>query len=286
LPEFSQSINQLQKRYEQKRAFITGASSGLGLAFATALGQNGWKIGLADLDESGLIKAAAIIEQAGGEAAIYNFDVSDSKKFKNAVQNFCKIYGGIDIGINSAGIGCGGAIDEMSIEDFKRVIDINLMGTVHGCHCFVPLMKWQKGGHILNIASAAAFTCVPGMSAYSSSKAAVVALSETLRAELDDHNVFVTVLMPTYVRTNIGLASIGTDLYNRRAQALVNQAKLEPDQVARLTLEAMADQALYVVLAEEARFLWRYKRWFPQKFWRFIKREAEKRLAVIDQNLG
>lgn len=286
MPE-SSALTKLSERYVSKRVFITGAASGLGLAFAMEFARaGGWKIGLSDIDEKGLLAAAEQIEKAGGETSIYVFDVADSKKFKNAVINFCKKYGGIDIGINSAGIGCGGAIDEISVEDFKKVIDINLMGTVYGCHCFVPVMKAQKAGHILNIASSASFSCVPGMSAYSSSKAGVVALSETLRGELDEHNLFVTILMPAYVRTNIGVSSIGSDLYNRRAQVLVKESNLEAVDVAKETLKSMAAGALYVVLPEQARFLWRYKRWFPQKFWRFIKNEAEKRLAVIDQNLS
>ncbi len=283
LPESTEQY--FSRRYPAKRAFITGAASGLGLSFVKILAADGWKIGLGDIDEARLIAAAEAVATAGGEATIYTFDVSDSKKFRNAVQNFCKKYGGIDIAVNSAGIGCGGPIDEVSIETFKKVIDINLMGTVNGCHCFVPVMKAQKSGHILNIASAAAFASVPNMSAYNTSKAGVLALSETLRGELQDHNLLVTVLMTTYVRTNVGLSSLGPELYNRRAQELVKQAQLEPDYVARAALEQMAAGALYVVLPDQARFLWRFKRFFPQKFWRFIADEAQRRLLKIDQSL-
>ncbi len=279
------NLQYFSRRYPAKRAFITGAASGLGLAFARLLASDGWKLGLADIDEGSLLAAAEAIGTAGVEATVYTFDVSDSKKFRNAVQNFCKKYDGIDVAINSAGIGCGGGIDEISVDTFKKVIDINLMGTVYGCHCFVPVMKAQKSGHILNIASAAAFASAPNMSAYNASKAAVLSLSETLRGELQAHNLLVTVLMPSYVRTNIGVCSLGPELYNLRAQELVKRSQLEPDYVARATLDAMASGALYVVLPDEARFLWRFKRFLPQKFWRFITREAERRLVQIDQSL-
>jgi len=279
-------LHKLSQKYPAKRAFITGAAGGLGLAFALELAGDGWKIAMADLHLEKLQEASAQVAAAGAEVEIYCFDVSDYGQFKLAVESFEQKSAGLDFAINCAGLGCGGRIDELSIETFRQIIDVNLMGTVNGCHLFAPLMKRQKSGHILNIASAAAFVSAPMMSAYNVSKAGVVSLSETLRGELADSNVFVTVLMPTYIRTEMGKATLGPEPYKRRSQILMEEkSALAPLEVAQVTLKAVAAAQLYVVLPEQARFLWRFKRLLPNRFWPAVKVEAERRIAEIDKSL-
>ncbi|MDZ4833224.1 MAG: SDR family NAD(P)-dependent oxidoreductase [Candidatus Melainabacteria bacterium] len=274
----------LSRKHPGKRAFITGAGNGLGLAFAMELAAAGWTIGITDLNKDSLNAAAQMIQNSGGTPVPYLFDVTDYDKFRDSVNNFQQLHGGIDIGINNAGIGCGGFIHELPIESYRKVIEVNLMGVINGCHLFVPIMRLQKTGHILNIASAAAFVAAPRMSAYSSSKAGVVALSESLRSELVDDGVVVSVLMPTYVRTNIGRDSLGSIADNQLAQQLVEQSQLTAETVAAVTLQKMNAGALYVVLPAEAEFLWRFKRFMPERFWRFIAREATRRVALLQKD--
>lgn len=275
----------LSQQYPSKRAFITGAAGGLGLAFALELAADGWKIAMADLDIEKLQVAAAQVTSAGGVVESYSFDVTDYEQFKLAVESFSHKFDGIDFAINCAGLGCGGCIDELPIETFRKIIDVNLMGTINGCHLFAPFMKAQKSGHILNIASAAAFISPPMMSAYNISKAGVVSLSETLRGELADSNVYTTVLMPTYIRTDMGKATLGPELYNRRSQYLMEDSALDPADVAIMTLSAVAAKQLYVVLPGRARFLWRLKRLLPNRFWAVVKFGAEKRIIEVDKAL-
>lgn len=218
----------------------------------------------------------------GAKALPYVFDVSNYDAFKLAVQEFVGCCDGIDIGINNAGIGCGGLLNEVSIDIFRKVIDINVMGVVNGCHLFAPFMQKAKGGHILNVASAAAFVSAPQMTAYNTSKAAVVALSETLRGELADDGVLVSVLMPTYVRTNIGRDAVGAPIARQRAQALVDLSNISPDECVSETFQKMIKEELYVVLPDEARFLWRFKRYLPNQFWRFIHKEVKRRLGLAE----
>jgi short-subunit dehydrogenase len=273
----------LSKRHPGKRAFITGAGSGLGLAFAIELARNKWHLALADVQAERLTAAAEEVLRAGGTPSTYLFDVADYDQFREAVTDFAVKMGGIDIGINNAGVGCGGRLDELPIETFRKIININLMGVVHGCHLFVPIMKRQRAGHILNVASAAAFVAAPRMSAYNTSKAGVVALSETLRSELADHDVLVSVLMPTYVRTNIGIDAEGTTGDKEFAQLLVEQSQLSPEEVVRKTLTKMEAGELYVVLPSEARNLWRFKRYFPDRFRRFMNKEIKRLTAMHNQ---
>lgn len=273
----------LSAKYPRKRAFITGAAGGLGLAFALELAEDGWKIAMADLNFEKLQDAAAKVNSAGVEVEIYSFDVTDHHQFKLAIEDFEEKVGAIDFAVNSAGLGCGGYIDELPIEIFRKIIDVNLMGTINGCHLFVPSMKRQRSGHILNIASAAAFVSAPMMSPYNISKAGVVSLSESLRGELADSNVFTTVLMPAYIRTDLGKGTLGPELYSDRAQYLMQHSALEPADVARIALKAVAAERLYVVLPRHARYLWWLKRLLPNRFWTIVKFGAEKLIAKIDK---
>jgi short-subunit dehydrogenase len=264
------SLSRLSERYPKKRAFITGAGSGLGLAFAKELASNGWTIALTDLHQNLLDEAATIVSSIGGTPYTYKFDVTEYEAFRSAINSFTESVGGIDLGINNAGVGCAGLIDEQPIEHFRKVIDINLMGVVNGCHLFVPVMVQQKKGHILNVASAAAFAAAPRMAAYNISKAGVLALSETLRAELEAKGILISVLAPTYIRSNLGRDSLGSPEDKLRAQIIVEESQLTPGQVAREALQKVQDKQLYIVLPEDAKFLWRFKRFFPNQYVHYI----------------
>jgi short-subunit dehydrogenase len=273
------AVSALTKKYPGKRAFITGAGGGLGHNFARELAKAQWTIGMTDLDATQLEQAAEEVRQLGGTPVTYVFDVADFVPFEAAVKDFVSLHGGIEIGVNNAGVGCAGYLDEVSLETFERVVGINFMGAVHGCKLFVPLMKKAGAGHILNVASAAGFVSSPRMAAYNTTKAAVISLSETLRGELVSYNVLVSVLMPTFVRTNIGKNSLGAEKYNQLAQKLVEESNVTAAQAVAKTFAKMADKALYIVLPEQAVFLWYFKRYFPERFWRFINRNAKKRFG-------
>lgn len=275
----------LTDAYPKKRAFITGAGSGLGLAFARALCADGWTVGATDINEKRLDDAATVLRSIGGSTVSYVFDVSRYEEFEKAVKDFADRHGGIDIGINNAGIGCGGLFDEVSIDEFRKTIEINLMGVANGCHLFVPIMKKQGYGHILNVASAAAFLTAPRMSAYSASKAAVVALSECIRGELADRNIVVSILAPSYVRTNIGNETIGAENDKKFSCMLVDESRISAEEVAHDSLKLMANGNLYIMLPRKARILWRLKRSMPEKYWRLVKKAAEGEVERLSAKL-
>jgi short-subunit dehydrogenase len=275
----------LTDKYPQKRAFITGAGSGLGLAFARALAADGWSLGITDINEQSLDASAATLRTIGGSAVPYVFDVANYADFQKAVKDFTERNGGIDIGINNAGIGCGGLLDEVSIEEFRKTIETNLMGVANGCHLFVPIMKKQDRGYILNVASAAAFLTAPRMSAYSASKAGVVALSECIRGELADSNIVVSILAPSYVRTNIGKETIGAENDKKYSCMLVDESRISAEEVAHDALKLMANGNLYIMLPRKARILWRLKRTMPEKYWRLVKKAAESEVERLSAKI-
>ena len=146
----------LSAQYPQKRAFITGAASGFGLALCENLAREGWTLGLADINEQGLAEAASQIEALGGQPMPFVLDVSDADAFQHAAASFVEQAGGIDMVINNAGIAVGGLLEETSLDDWNAAISINLMGVVHGCLAFVPYLKRAGSGHVINVASIAA----------------------------------------------------------------------------------------------------------------------------------
>jgi NAD(P)-dependent dehydrogenase (short-subunit alcohol dehydrogenase family) len=186
-----------------KNVVITGAASGIGRATAEAFAREGARLHLCDIDEAALEETASAI----GRAVVFTSKVDVSKR--DAVEAFAntiheKNGKAIDVLVNNAGVGLAGGLLETSLEDWEWVLSVNLWGVIHGCHFFAPRMvKDQSGGHIVNIASALGLFAAPNITGYSTSKFAVVGLSEALRGELGPHKIGVTTICPGLIDTNI-----------------------------------------------------------------------------------
>lgn len=263
----------LSRSHPAKRAFITGAASGLGKAFCIELAKDGWNLGMADINVKELETAAAEMNAIGGKTWLYPLDVSDKEQYAKVAQAFLADAGGIDLLFNNAGVGDGGAFEEYSLENYEWMVGINQMGVVYGCHYFIPAMKKQRSGHILNTASAAAIGCAPTMGAYNMTKAAVVAISETLYGELMDHNIQVSCIQPTYFRTNVVQYARGGELVKKATQLFIEKSGLEADTVAQEILNRAGKKELYIILPEAARKMWLFKRLAPTWFRKKVKEQ-------------
>lgn len=263
----------LSRSHPAKRAFITGAASGLGKAFCIELAKDGWNLGMADINVKELETAATEINAFGGKTWIYPLDVSDKEQYAKVAQAFLADAGGIDLLFNNAGVGDGGAFEEYGLENYEWMVGINQMGVVYGCHYFIPAMKKQRSGHILNTASAAAIGCAPTMGAYNMTKAAVVAISETLYGELMDHNIQVSCIQPTYFRTNVVQYARGGELVKKATQLFIEKSGLEADTVAQEILNRAGKKELYIILPEAARKMWLFKRLAPTWFRKKVKEQ-------------
>jgi short-subunit dehydrogenase len=282
--ETSLKYHRLAARLPKKRAFITGAASGLGYEFARELAADGWTLGLADRNCSALGQACGNLSAAFTRATIrkFCFDVTDFAAYENAATQFLTEYGGVDVLINNAGIGCVGSIESIALDDFRRAVDINLLGPVHGCKLFVPSMKAQTAGHIINLASAAAIVQTPEAGPYNITKAGVVALSETLHGELSSFGVKISVFMPSFIRTEIGANTIGDPIVQIRARKAVSRSNISAEEAVQAALVAVDNGKFYIVLPAEIRFLWLYKRFLPEAFLKFVASWAKKRAAKLD----
>jgi short-subunit dehydrogenase len=246
------------------RAVITGAASGFGRALALVLSERGASFVLGDIDEAGLRETADLLRAKGTKET--RTVVCDVTKLESVQSLAAACEGPIDLVVNNAGVSSGGSVGEAPFEDWRWTIEVNLFGVLHGCHVFVPMLRAQGHGHVLNVASAAGLLSPPRMGAYNVSKAGVVAVSETLAAELDGTGVGVTVLCPTFFRTNICKSGRFHDEKTRAtAEKLVERGK-SADEVARAALTSIEKGRLYSVPMADGRMYWRMKRLAPESF--------------------
>ena len=269
---------QLSKKYPEKRAFITGAASGLGKAFSIELAQEGWTLGLADINMEQLAIVAAEVTAVGGKPLTFCLDVADKVAYKTVSETFLEKAGGIDLLFNNAGVGDGSAFEEYALENYDWMTGINQLGVVYGCFYFIPAMKKQKSGHILNTASAAAIGCAPTMGAYNMTKAAVVAISETLYGELMSFNINVSCIQPTYFKTNVIQYARGGALVKKATQMFIDRSGLEAVDVAKEILTRAGKKELYIILPKAAHKMWLMKRLAP--IW-FRKKVTEEFMAAM-----
>ncbi|QLY32104.1 SDR family NAD(P)-dependent oxidoreductase [Nocardia huaxiensis] len=259
------------RRTQQADAVVTGAGSGIGRAFALELGRRGGRVICSDIDGERARETVELVSIAGGKAFETVCDVSRVNDVAALADTAEQWFGKTaDIVINNAGIGRGGlVIGDAPLSEWHQVLDVNLWGVVHGCHVFAPRMRAAGSGNIVNVASAAAFGAAPRMAAYNVSKAGVLALSETLAAELAGTGVGVTVLCPTAVKTNImeGV-SIGDESMERWGDRLLRWTGRPPASIARATLDAVDRGQLYVVPQVEAKVIWQSKRLLPEPYTR------------------
>lgn len=247
-------------------AVVTGGGSGLGRALALQLAKRGGRIIVADIAREGGEHTAALVRQAGGEARFIPCDVGRWEE----VEALAREAGEVDVIANNAGVVAGGFVGEVPLENWRWSLEVNLWGVVHGCHAFVPAMRKRRRGWVLNIASAAGFACLSRFGPYSVAKAGVIALSETLRAELDPREVAITVACPSFFQTGIAEAARGDDTETRSLVAeLMTRAKSTPDDIARHALESLEAGQLYSLPTFQARAIRWARRLVPDSVHRF-----------------
>lgn len=271
----------LTQQHPKKRAFITGAASGLGKALALELAKDGWLLGLSDINEQQLTLASEEIKNAGAKVFSYTLNVADRAAYQNVAQDFLQQANGIDVLFNNAGVGDGGIFEEYSLDNWEWMIGINQLGVIYGCHFFIPAMKQQRSGHIFNTSSLASITCPPQMGAYSMTKAAVVSISETLYIELMDFNIKVSCVQPAFFKTNVAQHAKGGSKIVKAISILVDKSGIEAHEVAHEILTRGAKGELYIILPKIARRMSLYNRLAPTRFRKVVKERFEKFLSKI-----
>jgi NAD(P)-dependent dehydrogenase (short-subunit alcohol dehydrogenase family) len=247
---------------------VTGAGSGLGRAFCLALAKKGARVLASDIGFENVEETCRLAKAQGLQAAIARqSDVTKIEQVQALADEMQEHFGGVDLVINNAGVAAAGPIGKLPLEDWKWVMDVNLWGVIYGCHVFTPIFQAQKSGAFINIASAAGLLSPPTMAPYNVSKAGVIALSETLSSELRSKGIAVSVLCPTFFKTNIANASRSTEPGARgMVDRLMEKSKFSALDIANIALEAVEKNQLYVVPMADGRWFWRAKRALPERF--------------------
>ena len=216
---------------EGKVIAITGASSGIGEAASLLLAERGAKVVLGARGLDRLEALSARIAEAGGESAHARTDVKKLDDLSSLVTLACERYGRLDVLVNNAGYGPLSPLDDLRVEEWEDMIDINLKGTLYGIAAALPVFRRQGSGHLVNIASTAAHRIVPNMAVYCGTKFAVRAISEGLRQEAGD-KLRVTVITPGFTRTNFADSMTHPELKAQTVAAMDKMA-ISPDAIAR-----------------------------------------------------
>ncbi|GEJ99582.1 SDR family oxidoreductase [Streptomyces sp. 1-11] len=249
-------------RFGEQLVLITGAGSGIGRATAFAFAEAGARVVAVDRDAEAAARTAEMARLIGApEAWAETTDVSDEQAMEELAEKVHHAYGVVDVLVNNAGIGLSGSFFTTTTDDWRKVLDVNLWGVIHGCRLFGARMAERgQGGHIVNIASAAAYQPSRALPAYSTSKAAVLMLSECLRAELAGQDIGVTAICPGLVNTGITATArfTGVDEAEERRRRQ-NSARLyglrnyPPEKVASAVLDAVTHNRAVVPVTPEAR---------------------------------
>jgi NAD(P)-dependent dehydrogenase (short-subunit alcohol dehydrogenase family) len=240
----------------------------------------GWRLGILDISQQALDLTRSELQASGAPlVSSYCGSVASDPFVSASVVDFSAQHGGLDIIINNAGVGVAGAVDATPPEDWRWIVDINLLGAIWGCRAALPIMRRERAGVILNIASAAGFAAAPNMAAYNVTKAGVISLSETLAGGVSNTGIQVSCAMPGFFRSNL-LDTLRAPGGERAvARRLLEHSQHDATEAAHAILSGAADRRLYIVWPREVWLFWRLKRLSPPLFLSQTRKVARAQFA-------
>jgi NAD(P)-dependent dehydrogenase (short-subunit alcohol dehydrogenase family) len=254
--------------FKGRTAVVTGAASGIGLALSRALLNGGVNVLMADSNSIALACAVESLSVHAAQVQHAAVDVTDAEAVQLLVDFAEARLSRVDFLFNNAGISGVPSVVDASLDDWRRIVDVNLWGVINGIHAVLPLMRRQGGGHIVNIASIAGLLPSPSNVLYTTTKFAVVGLSESLRHDLAADGIAVSVACPGAVATNIwGAKEIPRDA-------------ISAEQAADEILRGVARKQGIIVFPGRMRRGWLMQRWFPRKMDRILAKMARPRAQV------
>ncbi|MCW2840171.1 MAG: short-chain dehydrogenase [Aeromicrobium sp.] len=252
------------------RILITGAASGLGLALVRQLSRRGCRVLATDVH-------AEMHESLLGLAGVdyLRLDVTQDVDWATARDWVVEQWDGLDVLFNNAGVAAGGRIELTEMDQWQWIVDINLLGVARGCRTFTPLLKQQRAGQLVNTASAAGLVHPPRMSEYNAVKAGVVALSETLLHELKPYGVGVSVVCPTFFRTNLTGSLRGKDASAQRSAAkLIDGSKVSADDIAAEVVKGVEKGRHIILTDREGKIAYAAKRFARPLYYSMMKKAS------------
>lgn len=264
-------------------ALVTGAGSGIGQALATALARRGSTVVLADLSGEA---AEGTAGELGPNAHAAQVDVRDREAVRELVERTDRDHGGLDLMVNNAGTGVGGAISTLTADHWRAQLEVNLYGVIHGIEAAYPLMRARGAGQICSTSSLSGIIPAPSLGPYTTSKFAVVGLSLALRAEAATHGVRVSVLCPGFVETPLldhgHMDEAPTGVKSIRPLIKASHGRtVSPESIAQACLAGLRKDTPIIVAPLSARVAWRAYRYAPALVDRLVTRTARNVLAEL-----
>lgn len=257
-----------------RRVLVTGAGSGLGLALASRFAARGDAVACVDRDGA---RARAACGSLPGEGHVaFTADVGDDASMQALRDEVLARWGAPAVLVNNAGIASGGTLLESSIDEWRELLEVNLLGVVRGCQAFLPAMLERGSGQVLNIASFAALAGAPAIMTYGVAKGGVLTLSEQLRAELHGSGVRVSVACPAFFGTNLLQNWRGSARVRQQAERMMRGSRDSLDEVADRVFDGLARGDFLILPTRGAAGHWRLRRWAPGFYFRQLARRMAK----------
>lgn len=266
-------------------AVVTGAASGIGRALAVRLAAEGAQLAICDVNKTELEETAQLAlktaARPGVKISTHMVDVSDRERMQAFVGEVVAEHGRAHLVINNAGVGMGGTVEELAVEDFEWLMGVNFWGVIYGTKMFLPVLRQQPRGHIVNISSVFGIVAPPGHSAYAASKFAVRGFTESLRHELKGSHITVTAVHPGGIRTNIARkarAGAGADpaVIEREIQTFDKVAKTLPETAADVIVRGVMNDKEKILIGSDAWIIDKVQRLMPVRYWSILGRMLEK----------
>ncbi len=257
---------------------ITGGGSGLGRELCLQLARRGAALAVADIRLERAEQTLSLANQLPGADVARSFavhcDVGSESEVNRLAEQVAARWSGLDILVNNAGVAAAGRVEEICEADWQQMLNINLMGAVRGCRAFVPMLRAQGAGHIVNVASFAGLACAPGMASYNVAKSGVIALSESLRGELAPAGVGVSVACPAFFTSRLLESLEGQQQVKGHIERLMQRSEVQAADVGRDILEAIESNRFLVISHPDARRGYFMKRLMPERFFRMILKRS------------
>ena len=268
-------------------AVITGAASGIGRALAVRLAKEKISgIAVCDVNESELIETAKIVESLGVSVSTHIADVSKLEQVQRFAGEVTAKHNRVTHLINNAGVALCGSFEEISLEDFEWLMNINFWGVIYGTKVFLPILKQQEKAHITNISSVFGLVAPPGQSAYCASKFAVRGFTESLRHELEDTNISVSSVHPGGIKTNIANNSrVGENADKNIKKKVVNffdkASPTTAEQAADVIVSGIKRKNPRILIGSDARQMNIIQRLFPAKYFSVMNKLSGGKLSTF-----
>ena len=261
-------------------AVVTGAGSGIGRALAQQLAAAGSALALADVDEAGLTQTAQTLEKKSGLITTHVVDVADEAGVRSFAEDVGKRHGRVTLLVNNAGVSLHGDFEEISLDDFRWLMNINFWGTVYGVNYFLPILKREKRAQIVNLSSVFGIIAPAGQCAYAASKFAVRGFTEALRHELEGGNVGVSCVHPGGIKTPIAWRSrIGAGASASKREANIERferlARTPPEKAAERILRGVERREPRILIGTDAYQIDVVQRLRPASYWKALARKME-----------